>query len=360
MPQPPRNPVVPRRTLDPATSVASSPISTIVIVLQENHTFDNYFGTYPRADGTAGKPIRLPAAPDAAPSLGPTLSPTPTPADLNHNWNSAHSDFDGGKMDGFVYSEGSPGTLAYFDRTDLPHYWAAADHYVLCERYFTSVMSESAPNHLFLVAGTAGGLRDDRVPSSLDFPPIFASLDSAGVSWKVYGFTKWYESFAYVQRTPGAQARFAPGSAFARDLAAGELASVSWIVGAPGGSEHPPQDVRQGENSVTDQIVNPIGQSRYWPSAAVFVTWDDYGGFYDHVPPPQVDSEGYGFRVPCLVVSPFARAGFLDPVTNDHTSILKFVEHRFGLAPLASRDAAANDLNEAFNFVAPARPFVPI
>ncbi len=335
-------------------------ISKIVIVLQENHTFDNYFGTYPGADGTAGKGLLVPSSPGGPPNVAPVHSPSLTPRDLNHNWAAAHADFDSGKMDGFVYSEGSPGTMVYFDRSDLPRYWAVADRYVLCDRYFTSAMTESAPNHLYLVAGTCGGLQDDHVPSTLNFPPVFEQLDGQKVSWKVYGFTTWYERFAYVRNTPGTSARFVPATDFARDAAAGTLPEVSWVIGAAGGNEHPPANVQAGQNSVADQIVNAVGTTSAWASAAIFLTWDDYGGFYDHVPPPQVDALGLGFRVPCLVVSPFARKGFVDHTVNDHTSILRFVERRYGLTPLSSRDAAANDLTEAFAFDQPARPFVPI
>ncbi len=355
----------PRRSSRPVSRNSPSvsgtaPISQIVVVLQENHTFDNYFGTYPGADGTAGKNFLIPLTPGGSPSVGPTHSSTLTPPDLNHNWNAAHTDYDGGKMDGFVYGEGSTGTLAYFDGSDLPRYWAIADRYVLCDRYFTSAMTESAPNHLYLVAASSGGIRNDLVPATLTFPPIFPQLDARGISWKVYGFTEWYERFAYVQQTPAAQARFAPGSDFTSDLDAGRLADVSWIVGAPGGDEHPPADVQAGQNSVASDIVNALGTSPYWPTLAVFVTWDDYGGFYDHVPPPQVDGFGYGFRVPCLIVSPFARSGFVDHTTNDHTSILRFIENRYGLSPLTTRDAAANGFAEAFDFGSPPRPFASV
>jgi phospholipase C len=344
----------------PKATVPSTAISKIVVVLQENHTFDNYFGAYPGVDGTSGKSIRLPAAPGGAPSLAPFHSPTLTPADLNHTWATAHADFDGGKMDGFVYSEGSDSTLSFFDRSDLPHYWSAADQYVLCDRYFTSAMTESAPNHLFLVAGTSGGIQNDSVPSTLPFPPIFAGLDAQSVSWKVYGFTTWYERFAYVQKTPSAKARFAPAADFARDLAAGALPNVSWIIGAPGGSEHPPASVQTGQDSVANDIVNPLGASPYWPELALFITWDDYGGFFDHVAPPQVDPFGYGFRVPCLVISPFALPGAIDHAVHDHASILRFIELRYGLSPLATRDAAADDFRSAFDFSAPARRFAPV
>jgi phospholipase C len=332
-----------------------------VIVLQENHTFDNYFGTYPGADGSAGRTICLPNPPGSTtPCTAPFHSPTVTPADLSHNWASAHADFDGGAMDGFVRSEGSPGTMAYFERADIAPYWNAADRYAVCDRYFTSVMSESAPNHLYLVAGDAGGLQDDRVPATINLPCVFERLDGKGVSWKVYGFTKWYESFQYIRSHPALAANFGTGSAFASDLAAGKLPDVSWIIGAPGGSEHPPSSVSAGAASVAGSIVNPLGRSPYWPNLAIFVTWDDYGGFYDHVAPPQVDPNGLGFRVPCLVISPYARAGFIDHTQYDHTSILRFLEDRFALGTLSTRDAAASPLIGPFDLSSPPRAFESI
>jgi len=356
----PNHPPLGTRARGPRATSPSSPISKVVIVLQENHTFDNYFGTYPGADGTAGKAIQLPATKGAAPSVAPYHDPNLSPVDLSHSWASAHADYDGGRMDGFVYSEGSSETMGYFDRTDLGRYWKAADQFVLCDRYFTSAMTESAPNHLYLVAGTSGGLQNDAVPASLDFPPIFQQLDEKGVSWKVYGFTQWFARFRYLQSRPDPMANLVRGDQFRADLAAGELPDVSWVIGAPGGSEHPSQNIQTGESSVANDIVNPLGASADWGSLALFVTWDDYGGFFDHVPPPAVDAMGYGFRVPALVISPFARAGLVDHTVNDHTSILKFVEKRWGLTPLSTRDAAANDLSEAFDLTSGPRPFVPI
>ena len=334
-------------------------IEHIIIVLQENHTFDNYFGTFPGADGTAGKKICIPEIQGSSGCVAPDHDTNLTPVDMNHNWKSAHADYDGGKMDGFVYSEGNRETMGYYDGSDLAHYWKAASQYVLCDRYFTSVMSESAPNHLYLAAATSGGIIDDNVPATLDVEPIFKQLDGKGISWRVYGFTKWYESFAYVQQS-SSKGKFARGSEFLKDVKQKTLPQVSWIIGAPGGDEHPPKNIREGETSVANDIVNPIGASSYWNSAAIFITWDDYGGFYDHAVPPQVDSYGYGFRVPCLVISPFAKSGFVDSKVNDHTSILKFVEERYRLSPLTKRDAAANDMAEAFDFSGQPRPFLPI
>lgn len=338
-----------------------SPIERVVVVFQENHTFDNYFGTYPGGDGLPSS-VCLPRKKGlSAPCVAPFHSRSLTPVDMTHTWASAHEDYDSGKMDGFVYSEGNEATVCYFDGSDIPRYWKAAQEYVLCQAYFSSVMSESLPNHLSLVAGTCGGIINDAVPQTIAFPPIFQQLDENGVSWKVYSNTStWFEHFAYVQDTPSAKAKFVPASRFATDVDGGGLSQVSWIVGAEGGDEHPSGSVQAGQDSVADGIVNKVGESRYWDSSAIFVTWDCFGGFYDHVSPPQVDKYGYGFRVPCLVISPFARAGYLDAVTNDHTSILKFIEARFGLSPLSTRDAAANDMGEAFQFEHPARAFSPI
>ena len=279
---------------------------------------------------------------------------------MSHGWNAAHNDYNGGKMDGFVYSEGNRETMGYYDQSDLPHYWKAAQEYVLCERFFSSVMSQSGPNHLYLVAGTSGGIVNNKIPKTLTFPPIFEQLDSAGISWKVYGFANWYKSFGYVQDSPTAKARFSKSSDFKKDVQRGNLAQVSWVIGAPGGDEHPPKNIHVGENSVANDIVNSLGNSSYWNSVALFVTYDDYGGFYDHVPPPQVDQFGYGFRVLCLIILPYAKAGFIDSTPNDHASILRFIEARYGLTPLNTRDAAANNLAEAFDFSQRARAFRPI
>jgi phospholipase C len=280
---------------------------------------------------------------------------------MNHTWNSAHQDYDGGKMDGFVYSEGNQATMCYFEQGDIPRYWKAAQQYVLCENYFSSVMSESLPNHLCLVAGTCGGIIDDNIPKTLAFPPIFQQLDQKGITWKVYSSTStWLQNFAYVQSTPSAKANFVAAAQFTEDVQAGSLSDVSWIIGAPGGDEHPTASVQSGQDAVADQIANPLGNSSYWNSVAIFVTWDCFGGFFDHVVPPQVDKYGYGFRVPCLVISPFAKSGYLDDATNDHTSILKFVEDRYALAPLSTRDAAANNMSEAFDFTQKARAFEAI
>ncbi len=286
----------------------------------------------------------------------------PPSGDLNHSWDTAHADYDSGKMDAFVYSERTTDTMGLYYESDIPRYWKAAQEYVLCDRYFSSVMSQSAPNHLHLLAGTAGGLTNNKVPSTLTFPPIFQQLDAKKISWGLYSdFTSWYTSFQYVQQSPSARARIHGSGRFQKDLASGTLPDVTWIMGmGHNATEHPREDVRIGMNAVADTVVNPLGHSRYWSETAIFVTWDDYGGYFDHVAPPQVDAWGYGFRVPCLVIGPYTRPGSIDSTEHDHTSILRFVENRFGLTPLGPRDKRAKDMSSAFDFKAVARSFTPI
>lgn len=341
---------------------AATSIDRILIFFQENHTFDNYFGTYPKVNGLSdASGVCLPQTKGSTtPCVSPYHSKTTTPVDMAHDWTTAHADYDDGKMDGFVYSEGNKATMSYFDGTDIPRYWKAAQQYVLCDNYYTSVMSESLPNHLSLVAGTCGGIIDDNVPTVVSFTPIFQQLDQNEVSWRVYSSTStWLQNFEYVQSSSAAKANFVPAAQVAKDIQQGTLPQVSWVIGAPGGDEHPSANIQLGMNSVCD-LINSIGDSPMWDSIAIFVTWDDFGGFYDHVVPPQVDQYGYGFRVPCLVVSPFAKQGLVDSATNDHTSLLKFVELVHGLKPLSTRDAAANGMLEAFDFGRPARSFQPL
>ena len=168
-----------RRVTGNASTPPSSPIKNIVVVFQENHTFDNYFGTFPGADGTLGKAYCLPKTQGSKSCVSPFHDTNLTPVDMNHDWTTAHKDYDAGKMDGFVYSEGNQETMGYYDSGEIPRYWKAAQQYVLCDRYFTSVMSESQPNHLSLVAGTCGGITRRHRSRNYHLPP---DLRAAGRS----------------------------------------------------------------------------------------------------------------------------------------------------------------------------------
>ena len=336
------------------------PIQHVVVIVQENHSFDNYFGTYPGANGLPPG-VALPAKPNGTASVKPfPLNSDVPPRDICHSWGCAHAEFDGGKMDGFVYTAASVMTMGYFDYHQIPYYWDYASQYVLMDNYFSSVAGPSLPNHLYLVAGQSGGIVTNDRPATLSFPSVLDELQTSGVSWRYYAqvyASGWNPLPIFKSLIPNASLTKGIGdtSTFPSDIVAGTLPSVSWVMPQDEKvSEHPPQNVTAGQDWVVG-LVNQIMRSQYWWSTAVFITWDDYGGWYDHVPPPQVDKYGYGFRVPCLIISPYAKRGFIDPTLADHSSILKFIETLFNLQPLAARDAAASNLMEAFDFSQKAR-----
>jgi phospholipase C len=328
-----------------ATNGGANPIQHVVIIVQENHTFDNYFGTFPGADGIKNDP----------PSVHP-YHISGRIDDLCHSTACARADYDGGKMDGFLSTEGSKETFGYYDQSDIPYYWSLALNYTLFDDYFTSAMGPSLPNHLYLVAG-----QDDRVAdsvvnqrSNLDIGSIAGSLEAAHVSWAYYspyvvGNENALGLIPSVAHNATMSRHLAMTDAFLTDLQSGNMPSVSYIMADDGYNEHPPADVATGQAWVRS-IVSAIQATSYWPSTVVFITWDDYGGWYDHVAPPQVDGHGLGFRVPLLMVSPFAKHGYVDHTLSDHTSLMKFVERTFGLLPLTQRDATSSGLTDALSF----------
>ncbi|MDG6901267.1 MAG: alkaline phosphatase family protein [Nitrososphaerota archaeon] len=358
------------------TGAASSLIKHVVIIVEENHTFDNYFGTYPGANGLNGS-VKVPLSPGQPATVSPFHIPGLTTAkDMCHTWNCAHVAYDNGRMDGFIQADGGSNlTMGYFDYRQIPYYWDYASQFVLMDNFYSSVMAPSLPNHLYLVAGQSGGLTGDArggmisftsnlvYNSTFHFPSIVNQLNAKGISWKYYagGYTflnNWnpMPAFESIKSSQSMLSLIADPSSFAPDVKAGKLASVSWLMPETDiDSEHPPYNVSLGEHAVVSAI-NTVMQSPYWNSTAIFLTFDDYGGWYDHVPPPQVDGYGYGFRVPCLVISPYARQGTIDHFQSDFASILKFVETLYSLQPLSSRDAAASNMMEAFDFSQAPRP----
>ena len=371
-------------------SAAAKKIQHVFVLLQENHTFDNYFGTYPGADGLPAN-LKLPIDP-AKPSAG-TASPyhlgsTRTP-DLDHGSVTARVAIDGGRMDGFVQAQDArslPGktALGYYDGRDLALYWQLAHDYVLADRFFSSARGGSLENHQYSVAARTSGMGEKIPASGLTMPTIFDRLDASRVSWKFY--VKNYDpSLTFRTVTSGnpkdSQVAWVPLlsmpafvddparfsnivdlSSLYRDLSAGTAPAVSYLVQG-GTSEHPPGDVAHGQQAVAS-LIAAIMRSPVWSSSAIIISWDDWGGWYDHVVPPQVDGDGYGLRVPALIISPYARHGFIDHTTSDFTSILKFIERLHGLAPLTTRDEQASDMLEAFDFNqtpgAPVPPYLPI
>jgi phospholipase C len=361
----------------------TTPIEHFVVLMQSNHSFDNYFGTYPGADGIPANTC-LPLNTDNSTAdncVKPFKLGDQSPSDLDHRPGTQRVQLNDGKMNGFVAAyrrKGRDGTnsMGYYDGADLPYYWSTAANFTLFDRFFSSASTGSRLNHFYWVAGvpTPGGT--ERVPAEGygDIPTIFDRLEAKGVPWKFY--VENYDP-KITLRTPGTgpkagqttkvpllnYARFldnpalfgkiADLSEYYRDLKAGTLPSVAYVVSA-GSSENPPSRVQAGETLVRD-MTSELARSQYWSKSAFMLTYDGWGGFYDHVAPPKVDQYGYGFRVPTLLMSAYSRRGHIEHTQLDYTSVLKFVEDNWSLAPLGERDAKSASLAGAFDFGAPPR-----
>jgi phospholipase C len=355
------------------------PIKHVFIFVQENHTFDNYFGYYPGVNGLAN------AMPQPDPNSTTPLLPVELPnatgfsyegpiqKDLCHLQDCAQTDYDHGKMDGFASGENTNTTMGYFNPKFIPYYWDYAYQYVLMDNFFSPFMGPSLPNHIYLLAGESGGLTDDNDSFVFDFPTIVNELDAANVSWTYYagyhtatnGWNPLPSDLPYLETHPNLQG-IKETTDFPADVAKPGFPSVAWIMPETEElSEHPPYNVTNGELAVVSEI-NDIMNSQYWSSSAIILTWDDYGGWYDNVSPPQVDQYGFGFRVPALIISPYAKQGFVDNTLTEFASTLKLIETLFNLPSLGTRDANADNLLEAFDFSQTPRaplalpgPFVP-
>jgi phospholipase C len=356
---------------DPGRDIAA--VKHIVFIIKENHTFDNYFGTFPDADGaTSGFVSNGHVVP-----LSPMTDIYNKP--LCNRWECALEAMDHGKMDQFDLIPNT-GLNAYTQASeqDIPNYWAYARHFVLADRYFTSVHGPSLPNHLFAVAAQSGGVIANGTTSNggtycdgspgtvlvidqkgdittespcFDFLTLPDVLATAGISWRYYALEgDALFVIRHVRNGPAWNQNIAPPERFIADARGGHLPAVSWLTPPPTGvDDHPPNSVCGGENW-TVGVLNAVMQGPDWNSTVVFVTWDDFGGFYDHVPPPQLDQFGLGPRVPLLIVSPFSKAGYISHTVYDHSSILRFIETRYELQPLTSRDRTASNMLDSFDF----------
>jgi phospholipase C len=361
----------------------ATPIKHFIFLMQENHSFDNYFGTYPGADGIpAGTcmPVDL-TNQTSTECIEPFHIGSSPVQDLGHNTRVFAGEFRGGAMDGFVdvfTRRGSDGStvMGYYDDSDLPYYWNIADEYVLFDRFFTSAAGGSVWNHLYWVTGTPGNYADDTIPLQGfgDLPTIFDRLEEGGISWKFYvqnynphityrssgegdraSQVVWVPLLNYARYidNPSLFSHIVDLSEYFDDLNNGTLPAVAYIVPS-GASEHPPGSIQSGQRSVR-RLITALMRSDAWYDSAFMWSYDDWGGWYDHVAPPAVDAFGYGFRAPALLVSPYARRGYIDSTTLDFASVPKFIEENWGLQPLAERDAKANSLMSAFDFSQPPR-----
>lgn len=366
----------------------NTPIEHFIVLMQENHTFDNYFGTYPGAEGfPTGTCIPVdPFEKSTNECVKPFHIGDRPIDDLDHSLGTFNMQYNDGKMDGFVYAlnqrnQDGAMALGYYDDRDLPYYWNLVDEYVLFDHFFSSDHGGSFANHMFWVSGQQGGSRisEEGYP---DIMTIFDRLEERGISWKFY--VQNYDpgiTYRTVDQYPGNRAsqviwvpvlnidRFIDDpelsshivdlNEYYTDLENGTLPAVAYIAPS-GASEHPPGSIRSGQKFVKS-LIQALMRSDSWESSAFLVTYDDWGGWYDHVVPPQVDEFGYGMRVPAFMVSPYARRGHIDKTVLDFTSIMKFVEENWDLEPLAERDANANNFLSAFDFTQPAREpvFIP-
>jgi len=422
------------------TSSAAEPqgiqkLDHLIFIVQENRSFDQYFGTYPGADG-------IPTNPDGSFSVcapdkfqdGICVPPYVTSSDNQdggpHTHPASVRDINGGKMNGFIDSlpprptkcwtdrtrpecaiqlgpQGQPDVMSTQPRRAIPNYWAYADNYVLQDAMFAPVDSWTLPSHLFLVSAWSAACTDRHDPmscrtdinlsdSSLRWDygerPLYAwtditwLLDEQQVSWRYFVGNDTCESppcpkpgrdfygtsynrnplpgFTSFEERDGFKDNVRPVNEYLASAADGSLPAVTWIAPSSNVSDHPggPSTIRNAMAYVT-RLVNAAMQGPDWDSTAIFLTWDDWGGFYDHVKPPRVDSMGFGLRVPALVISPYAKPGYIDDTMLSFDSYLKLIEDRFlggdRLDPATMsrpdsrptvRERSANPLSHAFDF----------
>ncbi len=353
-------------------------IEHIIVLMMENHSFDNYLGVLGRGDGFKlrhGVPTA--SNPDSAGNAIPAFhmpSSCQLDAHPGQDWNASHISYDDGRNDGFVRASG-PVAMGYWTGDDLPFYYALANTFPLCDRWFSSCLAQTYPNRRFLLAGTAAGI----VSTSLDAltapaPPngnIMERLDAHGIAWRDY-----YSDLPavgvlldYAGKHPQ---NLSPIAQFFTDAAAGTLPPVSFVDPAfDTESEENPQDIQVGE-AFAARVINAVMAGPGWPKTVLVWLYDEHGGYYDHVPPPRAvapddippdimvppDLPGgydrYGFRVPAVVVSPFARRNHVSHKVRDHTAVLKLIETKWNLPALTFRDANADALLDCLDFHRPA------
>jgi len=387
-----------RKTPVAAPSVTASvvatetrwPIKRVVYLMLENRSFDNMYGRFPGANGSSvgvkfGEEVPLAACPHWL------------PGDIPHDRAAHLNNVNDGAYDGFAIGQfGDPWAYTTFDGEMVPNYWQWAREYVLCDNVFASVGGPSYPNHFFFVAGQSGGVldnpenievriedgkrfkswgcdavgenvyvlvKDDRGnltkhDTCFNFRSVPEQLEEIGVSWGYYSAGK-YQSGYFWNALNGISGvyhtdlwrpeRIRPVDKLVEDIEGDRLPSVTWVTPRFELSDHPPQSTCFAHDWLTD-VVNALMRSDGWEHTALFITWDEWGGFYDHVPPPEVDDIGLGFRVPMLVISPYAKKGYVDDAEGEFSSPLKFIEDNWGLPYLTRRIERTHNFEHVFDF----------
>lgn len=377
---------LPEPTVSP---VAGSPIQHIVVIMQENRSFDNLFNGFPGADTVQSGMSNGVTIPLQPVGLGDAR-------DLDHTHHQWWVDWNQGAMDGFAQSQATPPTLpySYVPRKDVEPYWDLGLQYTIGDRMFQSNTGPSFVAHQYMIAGQSGNVSGNPTgtiwgcdadpgttapllgPDGTELPGVFPCfdyktmadlLDAKGVSWRYYAplsTDEFYELSAYqairhIRYGEDWKTKvISPQNRVLTDIAAGELAQVTWIVPDYAHSDHPGSGT-EGPDWVA-AIVNAIGKSQYWNSTAIFISWDDWGGWYDHVDPPKIDKMGPGFRVPLLVVSPYARHGYVSHEFHTASGFNIFIERNFGLPSLGTRDTVPEAFSDCFDYQQTPAPFKPI
>ena len=353
--------------------------------MMENHSYDNYLGMLgrgpggqPRGDGfTIGADGR-PTAANPAPGGGTQHAfRMPTTCQLqgqpNQEWEQCHIQFDDGRNDGFVKSKSGPVAMGYWMGQDLPWAYSLAATFPLADRWFAPVLGQTQPNRRYLMAATSAGMVDDILPENIIPPPggtIFDRLDDRKIPWRNYHASFPPTSYLFLGDAIRDHASVVPIGQFFTDAKSGNLPGFAIIDPDFGrSSEENPQNIVHGEVFAAS-VVQAVMASPAWPRTLLVWTFDEGGGYYDHVPPPAATAPDdipplpparrydgfarYGFRVPAVVVSPWSRAGHVTSVVHDHTSILAMIERKWNLPPLTRRDAAAADLSDFLDLTRPA------
>ena len=358
-----------QRQENPLPSPRNMPIDTFVVLMMENRSFDHYLGWLPGADGRqAGLQFTDSHGAVHATHRLVDFFQSCGFLDPDHSWDGGRTELDGGRMDGFLKSASDVFSIGYYGPTDLPFTPHIAQAFTAFDRFFCSLLGPTYPNREYMHAAQSYGMKDNSLPygtTELGFPDttIFNLLKQAGVSNEYY-FTDLPLSALW-----GAAGllRSSQVQLFYEQAAAGKLPHVSYVDPSfqgedqgTSGDEHPLADVRVGQAFISD-VVHAVLESPQWPRTALFVIYDEWGGFFDHVVPPRVpdlrssanlaaDFGQMGFRIPAVMISPYGRRGYVDHSIYGFESILKMIRYRFGLPPLTPRDYYANNVAAAFDW----------
>ncbi len=361
-------------------------IAHIVVLVMENHSYDNKLGML-RRDGADGFELGADGRPTATnPYQDGRLQhafPMPTTCQLwgkpSQTWENSHAQFDGGSNAGFVTSGSGPVAMGYWQEHDQPFYYSLASHFPIADRYFCSVLGPTFPNRRYLISATSLGMIDDTLPALFGYPPngtIFDRLDEAGIGWKDYCSTLgvvvssaelYPELYAKNVGT-----KVVGIDSFFDDAASNQLPGYSLVE--PNyllGSEESPQNIAIGEHFAA-RVIDAVMSGPAWERTLLIWTYDEHGGYFDHVPPPAAIAPDaippdtrdgtpayngfrqYGFRVPCAVVSPWARPGYVSHQVFDHSSICALAEAKWNLPAMTYRDANASPMLDMLDLSRPA------